>query len=271
MTTPTEPSAPDLVLAGVGAALDAVLAGLDRQQGRLNVHVCIPMGPGACATLDAWAPATRHRLLGVEVDPAASPARRLAALLGNCKERAVCLSEDVVPAPGAVDRLLGALEGVATATPWGNEGELAGFPRMGESQPPDPDLDALSQRLAGSCERPELPMCGAHAVALDLPAVRACGGVDTESWSSTWAALADLSLRLSAMGHRHRLADDAYLACHVAPAPALHEVQALNVRYPHHGPMLAGWLMRDPLRTLRTALQARGPAVPERLQGELFQ
>jgi hypothetical protein len=96
-----------------------------------------------------------------------------------------------------------------------------------------------------------------HAVALrGIARVRA-GGLDAASYGSWYAALADLSMRLSAMGWRNVLCDTAFVGRARVGAPADGDLDLLAARWPGWHPRLAAFLMDDPLAQLRIELSRR--------------
>ncbi|MEO6264728.1 MAG: glycosyltransferase [Luteimonas sp.] len=185
------------------------------------------------------------------------------------------LAPDAVPTPGWLAQLAACFArdaAIATATPWCNAGEAAAWPRCGGIAP----LPEDPERLARACAalpplHPELPAAVAHAVALRGGARKRAGGLDTASYGSWYAALVDLSLRLSGLGWRNTLCETAFVARGGEGAPADGDMDALAVRWPGWHARLAEFLMDDPLQATRARLAQlyaeTGPAAPQR---ELF-
>ena len=128
-------------------------------------------------------------------------------------------------------------------------------------------------RLAQACaamppRHPELPAAVAHAVALRGNARRRAGGLDAASYGSWYAALVDLSLRLSGLGWRNALCESAFVARGGEGTPADGDLDALAARWPGWHARLAGFLMDDSLHALRAQLSQRlasvGPQTPQR-------
>ena len=94
------------------------------------------------------------------------------------------------------------------------------------------------------------------------------GGLDAASYASWYAALADLSLRMSGMGWRNVLCETAFVA-------RLRETHSAEGDMDARGALadwnarIAGFLMHDPLRGLRDELgrrlQAQDGDMPQRL------
>lgn len=254
-----------IVLLPVGAdddALDACLAALDAGTPagtRVWLADDALAGPRGLAIIERWLQRTalaadytrRQRRLG-EV-------AHLDEMLKACGEvDVVVLAPDAQPLPGWLSQLAACFArdaAIATATPWCNAGETAAWPRCGEIAPV-PDDPA---RLAHACaamppQHPELPAAVAHAVALRGNARMRAGGLDVASYGSWYAALVDLSLRLSGLGWRNALCETAFVARGGEGAPADGDLDALAVRWPGWHARLANFLMDDPLHETRSRL-----------------
>ena len=170
----------------------------------------------------------------------------------------VVLAPDAQPLPGWLQQLSACLSrdaSIASATPWSNAGEAAAWPRLGE-------ITALPhdrQRTATACEsmppiHPELPAAVTHAVALRGSARQRVGGLDASSYASWYAALIDLSLRMSGLGWRNALCETAFVARGGEGGPAEGDMDAINARWPAWNARLANFRMSDPLRAQREHL-----------------
>ena len=185
------------------------------------------------------------------------------------------LAPDAVPTPGWAAQLGACFArdaAIATATPWCNAGEAASWPRVGEiaAMPDEP------ARLARACaamppQHPELPAAIAHAVLLRGNARKKAGGLDAASYGSWYAALIDLSLRLSGLGWRNVLCETAFVARGGEGGPADGDMDALAVRWPTWHVRLATFLMQDPMHAARAQLSALYAGIdgPQR-QHDLF-
>src|SRR3546814_3030270 len=80
------------------------------------------------------------------------------------------------------------------------------------------------------------------------------GGLDTASYASWYAALIDLSLRLSGLGWRNALCETAFVARGGEGGPADGDLDALAARWPAWHARLANFLMHDPLGETREML-----------------
>src|SRR3546814_1391884 len=89
---------------------------------------------------------------------------------------------------------------------------------LGEVMPIPADLDRVA-RAAGSMppRHPELPAAVDHAVMLRGSARHKAGGLDTASYASWYAALIDLSLRLSGLVCRNAACETAFVADRRSP------------------------------------------------------
>src|SRR5688500_5915483 len=187
----------------------------------------------------------------------------------------IVLAPDTMPTPGWAVQLQACLArdpSIATATAWCNAGETAAWPRVGEINPPPDDPGRLAQACTAMPPRhPELPAAVDHAFALRGRARQRAGGLDAASYGSTYAALIDLSLRLSGLGWRNVLCETAFVARGGEGGAAEGDMEALAARWPDWHARLANFLMHDPLREVREQLsachaQAGGPL----RQSELF-
>ena len=271
-----------IVLLPVGVdddALDACLAALDAGTPpgtRVWLADDARAGPRALAIIERWLQRTplradytrRQRMLG--------PVAHLDQMLQACGDGdAIVLAPDAVPAPGWAAALADCLArdpAIATATPWCNAGETAAWPSVGEINAVPADLVRVGRACTAMPSRhPELPAAVDHAFALRGRARQRAGGLDAASYGSTYAALIDLSLRLSGLGWRNTLCETAFVARGGEGGPAEGDMEALAARWPDWHARLANFLMHDPLREVREQLsachaQAGGPL----RQPELF-
>ncbi|MEI2431330.1 glycosyltransferase [Lysobacter yananisis] len=262
-------------------ALDACLAALDActpPGARVWLADDAQSGPRGYAIVERWLRSTRLRADYSRRQRGIGEVAHLDEILKACGDSDVAvLAADAVPAPGWLSRLQAsfAADGaIATATPWCNAGEAAAWPRIGEIEPmPDAgDAERLARALAQMpAAHPELPAAVGHAVLLRGAARRRAGGLDAESYGSWYAALTDLSLRLSGLGWRNVLCDTAFVARAGEGRPHDGDMDALAARWPDWHSRLAHFLMQDPLRDLRQRLADRLSEVgPPDMQRDLF-
>ncbi len=260
-------------------ALDATLAALDAGTpagARVWLADDAQAGPRGLAIIERWLQRTplqadytrRQRMLG-EV-------AHLDQVLQACGDSdVIVLAPDAIPAPGWATQLAACLArdaAIATATPWCNAGETAAWPRVGEINPPPSDMERIAEAAAAMPPlHPELPAAVDHAFALRGSARKRAGGLDAASYGSAYAAMIDLSLRLSGLGWRNALCETAFVARAGEGGPVEGDMDALAVRWPDWHARLARFLMHDPLHDMRARLtdchaHADGP----RPQRELF-
>ncbi len=233
-------------------------------------------GPRGSAIIERWLRRTRLQADYTRRPRATGESAHLDQMLAACGDAdVVVLAPDAQPLPGWLQQLADCLArdaAIATATPWCNAGEAAAWPRLGDIEPPPADFE----RTALACTRmppvhPELPAAVGHAVALRGSARLRAGGLDTSSYGSWYAALIDLSLRLSGLGWRNVLCETAFVARGGEGGAADGDMDAINARWPAWHSRLANFLMQDPLRASREHLAALhaevGPPEPQR---ELF-
>jgi len=260
-------------------ALDACLAALDAgTPARTRVWLAddARAGPRGLAIVEKWLAATRMHADYSRRQRAIGEAAHLDEALRACGGADVAvLAPDAIPAPGWLEALAACFSrdaSIATATPWCNAGEAAAWPRIGEVDPVPGQL----ARIGRACAKlrplhPELPAAVGHAVLLRGSARERVGGLDASSYGSWYAALIDLSLRLSGLGWRNVLCETAFVARGGEGGPAEGDMAALASRWPAWHPRLADFLMGDPLRAQRARLhEALAGIDGEPPQRELF-
>lgn len=269
--TPTGASLPvaslPVVIVPLGTdedALDACLAALDAGTPagtRVWLADDAQAGPRATDIIRRWLARTPLQAAHTRRASPIGQAAHIDEALRACGDADVAvLAADARPAPGWLQALADCLASdpkIATATPWCNAGEVAGWPRIGEIVA----LDQPPARLARACARmpadaPELPAAVPHAVLLRGSARIAAGGVDGASYRSWYAALIDLSLRLAGLGRRNALCQRGFVLRDVEGQPVEGDMDTLAVRWPAWHARLANALMHDPLHAARLQLAA---------------
>lgn len=270
-----------IVLLPLGAdedALDACLAALDTAT-PAGTQVWLAddaqAGPRGVAIVEHWLRRTRLRAEYTRRAHPIGQAPHLQEMLQACDGAdVVVLAADTRPLPGWLQQLAACLArdpAIATATPWCNAGEAAGWPRLGEVCPPPSDPVLTAQACASlPPQHPELPAAITHAVALRGSARQRVGGLDTASFRSWYAALIDLSLRLSGLGWRNVLCETAFVARDSEGVPLDGELETLAARWPAWHARLAGFLMHDPLHETRARLSGLHAQLHGQHQHELF-
>ena len=271
-----------IVLLPVGVdddALDACLAALDAGTPagtRVWLADDAQAGPRGLAIVERWLASTPLRADYTRRPRRIGEVAHVDEMLKACgDEDAIVLAPDAVPMPGWAAQLAACFArdaAIATATPWCNAGEAAAWPRVGEIAP----MPDEPERLARACaamppQHPELPSAVAHAVMLRGNARRKAGGLDAASYRSWYAALIDLSLRLSGLGWRNVLCETAFVARGGEGGPADGDMDALAARWPTWHARLATFLMQDPLHATRAQLSALHAGIDgPRRQHDLF-
>lgn len=257
-------------------ALDACLAALEAGTPR-GTRVWLAddaqAGPRGYAIIERWMARSALKADYTRRQRSVGEVAHLDEVLSACGDADVAvLAADAVPAPGWLERLdacFVADRAIASATPWSNAGEAAAWPRIGEIDPMPEDLDRLARATAAMpATAPELPAAVAHAVLLRGSARKRAGGLDAATYGSWYAALIDLSLRLSGLGWRNVLCDTAFVARRGEGGPSDGDMDRLAVRWPDWHARIAGFLMGDPLLAARVQLASLydrvGPLEPQR-------
>jgi hypothetical protein len=254
-----------IILLPVGVdddALDVCLAALDAgipADSRVWLADDAQSGPRGYAIIERWIARTPLQANYTRRQRAIGQVAHLDEMLNACGDAdVIVLAPDAIPTPGWATQLAACFArdaSIATATPWCNAGEAAAWPRCGEVAP----IPVEPQRIAQAATmmppiHPELPAAIEHAVMLRGSARRKAGGLDASSYASWYAALIDLSLRLSGLGWRNALCETAYVARGGEGGPADGDLDALAVRWPAWHARLANFLMHDPLLDMRDQL-----------------
>jgi hypothetical protein len=260
-------------------ALDACLGSLEAgTPPGTRVWLCddAQAGPRGTALLEKWILRTRLQADYTRRRTSIGQVAHLDQMLTACASAdVVVLAPDAQPLPGWLQQLASCLArdaSIATATPWCNAGEAAAWPRLGEIDPPPRDFERLAAACAALAPvHPELPAAVDHAVILRGSARQRAGGLDAESYGSCYAALIDLSLRLSGLGWRNALCETAFVARGGEGGPGEGDMERLNSRWPGWHARLANFLMNDPLQAPRSRLAALvAHAPPADSQRDLF-
>ena len=257
-----------IVLLPLGAdedALDACLAALEA-----NTPAGSPVwladdaqaGPRGIALVERWLQCTGLRAEYTRRNQPIGEVAHLQQMLQACGDAdVVLLAPDARPLPGWLSQLAACLArdaAIATATPWCNAGEAAAWPNVGEISPLPAEPALTAQACAAMPPlHPELPAAVDHALALRGSARRRAGGLDAASFGSRYAALIDLSLRLSGLGWRNALCETAFVLRDGEGLPFDGDMDRLSVRWPAWHARLAQFLMADPLHALRAQLATR--------------
>ncbi|GAB2625500.1 glycosyltransferase [Novilysobacter erysipheiresistens] len=255
--------------------LDACLAAIDSAT-PVGTRVWLAddarSGPRGHAIIERWLQRTALKADYTRRQRSIGEVAHLDEVLAACGAADVAvLAADALPLPGWLERLVGCLASdgaIASATPWCNAGETAAWPRIGEiaAMPSDPSRLARATAQMPPTH-PELPAAVGHAVLLRGNARERAGGLDTASYGSWYAALIDLSLRLSGLGWRNVLCQSAFVARRGEGNALDGDMDRLAVRWPDWHARVAGFLMRDPLREARERLDRLvatiGPPPPQ--------
>jgi len=275
------PDAP-IVVVPVGVdddALDACLGALEAGTPagtRVWLADDAQSGPRGHAIIERWIARTTLKADYTRRPRSVGEAVHLDEVLRACGDADVAvLAADSMPLPGWLGHLATCLRSdgaIATATPWSNAGEAAAWPRIGEIDDGPADRERLARAAAQMpAAHPELPAAVGHAVLLRGSARRRAGGLDTASYHSWYAALTDLSLRLTGLGWRNVLCERAFVARAGEGVPCDGDMQRLSVRWPGWHARLANFLMHDPLCAARgqlaTLMDTIAPPPP---QADLF-
>ncbi len=269
------------------ADLDACLASLERTVGRDT--------PVLLADDASPDPNVReiieHYTARGELDARAVRRERNLGFIGNVNagfretapDDVILLNSDTITTPGWLARLTACAASdlrIATATPWSNNAEICSFPDFCRAAPTPENLDELAYAAATSGDPgyPDLPTAVGFCMFVRRATLDAIGDFDRATFGRGYGEENDFCLRAAAHGWRNVLCDDAFVAhrggASFAPeghAPGGENLARLNARYPGYNALIAGFILRDPLKPLRERLARRlQPARAQTRQHDLF-
>lgn len=178
-----------------------------------------------------------------------------------------------------IDRLSAALyqaPGIASVTPWTNNGEMSSFPKIAKAAPaPDDEQLALIDRTAsllraaGQTSDVELPSCCGFAMLMRRSVLDQIGMLDGSALERGYGEETDWCLRARAAGYRHLHATAVFVAHSGTVSFKLEKSlrvkqnnKVVHERYPKFREEYAQFLLHDPLLSARRTLQAALPALP---------
>jgi len=180
----------------------------------------------------------------------------------------VLLNSDTRVTPGWLEglaRCLASDPGIATATPWTNNGEIASLPDFCGNNPVPGDLASVAEAVgaAGPPEYPELPTAVGFCMAISRRAIDRVGRFDEAAFGRGYGEENDFSMRATAAGMRNVLCDDVYVA-HVGGRsfgplglrPSDDSMQRLLARHPDYLERVQAFIAADPLAARRGAVLA---------------
>lgn len=185
----------------------------------------------------------------------------------------ILLNSDTLVPPGWVERLRQRLErsDVGTVTPFSNEATILSYPSV-EKTNPVPGLQEtrrLDRRCAGlfGQEQPEIDLPTAHGfcMAISAECLAETGLFREDVFAQGYGEENDFCLRASALGFRHLAAPELYVA-HVGgisfgssgKALAARNLEFVNALHPGYSQLVARFIQRDPLGTVRRQLDLAG-------------
>ncbi len=172
-----------------------------------------------------------------------------------------------------IDRLGAALygdAGIASVTPWSNNGEISSFPKIATAVPaPTPrqlaaiDTAAARLRRDGASADVELPSCCGFAMLMRRSVLDEIGMLDGVALVRGYGEEVDWCLRARAAGYRHLAATGVFIA-HTGSVSFRFEKtlrvrqnrNVLAARYPGYQPEYHAFIRNDPLGAARAALGA---------------
>lgn len=222
--------------------------------------------PAVRAVLAAWereAPASWQFLRNAENRGFVETANRGMQL---AEGDVVLLNSDTVVTAGwlqGLQRCLASDPGIATATPWTNNGEIASIPEFCRANPVPPDAEAVAAVIAAAAPAayPDIPTAVGFCMAIARQAIDRIGLFDAELFGKGYGEENDFCMRARAAGFRNVLCDDVYIV-HLGGRsfgptglkPGEESMRRLLSRHPDYLALVEDFIGRDPLAPRRQAI-----------------
>jgi GT2 family glycosyltransferase len=180
----------------------------------------------------------------------------------------VLLNSDTEVTVGWLQHLMTCLQsdpGIATATPWSNNGEIVSIPEFCVSNPPPDDPDAIATAIAscGHVTYPEMPTAVGFCMAISRRSIDEVGIFDESSFGRGYGEENDFCQRAEQVGLRNVLCDNAYVVHHGGASfgplglkPDENSMRRLLVKHPDYQHKVSEFIRRDPLATRREEILA---------------
>ncbi|HLZ98170.1 MAG TPA: glycosyltransferase, partial [Steroidobacteraceae bacterium] len=188
------------------------------------------------------------------------------ALAHNPDRDAVLLNSDALVFGDWLERLQAAAyrtPRVGTVTPFSNSGTIAGYPRHGEQVLSVDEAAALHELAAASHAQlsREIPVGVGFCLYVRRDCLREVGGFDADAFGKGYGEESDFCMRARQHGWSHQLAADVFVYHgggrsfgnrRAALLDRSHRL--MNLRHPGYDRYIADFIAKDPLFTLRRAL-----------------
>jgi GT2 family glycosyltransferase len=186
----------------------------------------------------------------------------------SCATDVILLNSDTLPAGEWFEQLCtcaSVVEGLATATPWTNNGEIVSLPGFCQANPLPADRQKLAAVLARDVTPayPELPTAVGFCMYLTRQAMDMLGAFDEETFGHGYGEENDFSMRAAAAGLRNVLCDTAWVG-HIGNQsfgpmglqPNDLSMGRLLAKHPHYREIIAAYIDADPLQERRREIIA---------------
>lgn len=178
------------------------------------------------------------------------------------------LNSDTLVTRGWLDRMSAALASdpfIATVTPFSNNAEICSFPEFCVSNPLPTDPNFIAAALGSlNPQYPDLPTAVGFCMLIRRKTIDQIGDFDAATFGRGYGEENDFCMRATRHGWRHVLCDDAYVVHRGRGSFALTGEQPggaalakLSARYPGYNALVADFIRRDPLASIRQAALAK--------------
>ncbi len=184
--------------------------------------------------------------------------------LRQARGHALLLNSDTIVTTAWLERMTTAIKpGIASVTPWSNNGEIVSLPNFCQANPipSDPDAIALAIANTGTPQYPEIPTAVGFCMLITAQAIAEIGYFDEQTFGLGYGEENDYSRRAVATGLRNILCDDAYV-CHLGSqsfgprglAADAGSMQRLLGLHPDYLEIVSRYIKADPLAERREHL-----------------
>lgn len=179
----------------------------------------------------------------------------------------ILLNSDTLVADGWLDAIAEAAyssANVATVTPISNNATICSFPNFCQDNelPTGHNVNTLAGLCSSNTSQPvELPTAHGYCMFINRHAINEVGYFDEETWGKGYGEENDFSLRATKLGWKH-LATNKTFVHHLgsvsfagdAPELMKKNQKILNNLYPDYPALVASFIERDPMSSLRNEL-----------------
>jgi hypothetical protein len=250
------------------AELDACLASLTAHlpsRASVMLHNNHIDDPKIVALLNHWSQRQSFSVEHIDRREKISEVDSLNKLFAQLNNDVLMLQSSSIVTPGWLDAIWQCAKTHpmnASVTPWSNNGGLVSFPRSLDSNEIPDDLNSIASAAVAikNNESVQLPLASSFCCWLSREAISTYGALDSDTFTRFELALHDWCRRVSSHGRQHLMCYRSYVAnatsvAEEMPAESEADMDRLLARWPDYHERVAQFILQDPLREWRDALQ----------------